>query len=331
VEELEEICLAALEQIPEGVIIINDEDHIVFINQKAAEIRRIQATERIGKPVLDCHPPESRERVLRALQFIKNNPDRPFVRIVQDKEKDLFYENTYSCLQYGQNGSVGSVVISRDITEKRKLEKELASRMKSLEENNQELTTRLESLFISAMTSMANVLEAKDPYTNGHSARVGKISVRIAEQIMGISPELKEIELASELHDIGKVGIREEILNKKGPLSDEEQEHMMRHPAIGWDILQPFRQLKEVAIIVRHHHERYDGKGYPDRLAGDDIPIPSQIIAIADCYDAMTSDRPYRPAMKSAVAATEIEKNLGTQFNPKIGGVFLELFHTGSI
>ena len=98
-EELEEICLAALEQLPEGVVIINDKDRIVFINQKAAEIRRIQATERIGKPVLNCHPPESRERVQRALQFIKKNPDRPFVRIVHDKEKDLFYENAYACLQ----------------------------------------------------------------------------------------------------------------------------------------------------------------------------------------------------------------------------------------
>ncbi|MBU1743352.1 MAG: HD domain-containing protein [Proteobacteria bacterium] len=108
--------------------------------------------------------------------------------------------------------------------------------MKSLEENNQELTRRLESLFTSAMTSMANILEAKDPYTNGHSTRVSKISVKIAEQIVGISPELKEIELASELHDIGKVGVREEILNKRGPLNDEEREHMMRHPVIGGDI-----------------------------------------------------------------------------------------------
>lgn len=330
-EELEEICLAALEQLPEGVVIINDEDRIVFINQKAAEIRRIQATERIGKPVLNCHPPESRERVQRALQFIKKNPDRPFVRIVHDKEKDLFYENAYACLQYGQNRSIGSVVISRDITEKRRLEKEIASRMKSLEENNQELTRRLESLFTSAMTSMANILEAKDPYTNGHSTRVSKISVKIAEQIVGISPDLKEIELASELHDIGKVGVREEILNKRGPLNDEEREHMMRHPVIGGDILRPFRQLQNVATIVRHHHERYDGKGYPDHLAGDDIPISSQIIAVADCYDAMTSDRPCRPGMKPAAAAAEIEKNLGTQFNPEVGGMFLELFHTGSI
>ena len=108
--------------------------------------------------------------------------------------------------------------------------------MKSLEENNQELTRRLESLFTSAMTSMANILEAKDPYTNGHSTRVSKISVKIAEQIVGISPELKEIELASELDDIGKVGVREEILNKRGPLNDEEREHMMRHPVIGGDI-----------------------------------------------------------------------------------------------
>ncbi len=280
--------------------------------------------------MVSCHPEKSHERVKRALEFLRREETKNFTRMVIDHEKGRYYENTYAPIRDNANNYIGSTIVSRDITDRRKLEEERTTYLQNLEEKVAELTGKLQDLFISSMTSLVNALEAKDPYTKGHSLRACNMSVEIAEHIYGIAKESKEIELAGKLHDIGKVGVRETILNKPGRLSDEEFSHIKEHPVIGERILMPIDKLRPIGTIIRHHHERLDGKGYPDGLAGEEIPACSRILAIVDSYDAMTSARPYRSPMTPENAAEEIRKNLGTQFDPEFGKTFLELFYSGT-
>jgi HD-GYP domain-containing protein (c-di-GMP phosphodiesterase class II) len=159
----------------------------------------------------------------------------------------------------------------------------------------------------------------KDPYTRGHSVRVSHYAVLIARE-MGLSGELlRRIELGGHVHDIGKIGVREEVLNKAGKLTNEEYQHIMTHPMVGWKILAPLLgDTPEALNIVRSHHERFDGRGIPDRLVGTEIPLEARIVAAADCFDAMTSDRPYRPALSIEDAIAEIVRCGGTQFDPSV-------------
>jgi HD-GYP domain-containing protein (c-di-GMP phosphodiesterase class II) len=223
------------------------------------------------------------------------------------------------------------MVISRDITEKRRLEQEKLQYNQTLKNQVEELTEKMNHLFLSSLTSLVNTLETKDSYTNGHSLRVTHISKTFVEQVFGQIPLLLDIELAAKLHDIGKIGIRENILNKPEKLTEEEYAQMKQHPVIMETILSPFTHLKEVIHIAKHHHEHFDGKGYPDQLKGESIPFGSRILALADTYDAMTSSRPYRKALDPEMALVEIRKNLGTQFDPDIGIQFTELVESGTL
>ena len=204
--------------------------------------------------------------------------------------------------------------------EKRRLVVENRGYQETLEEKVAVQARRLEELFLASVQSLAEALEVKDPYTRGHSVRVSHYSVMIAREL-GLEGELlRQIELGGHVHDIGKIGVREEVLNKPGKLTDAEYEHIMTHPVVGWRILAPLLAETPVSLnIVRSHHERFDGRGVPDRLAGDHIPLEARIAAVADSFDAMTSDRPYRPdgmSIESAVA--ELVRCSGSQFDPKI-------------
>src|ERR1700741_368993 len=147
---------------------------------------------------------------------------------------------------------------------------------------------------LQSLLGLANALEAKDEYTRGHSERVAELAQRLARAAGLGSPEAKTIAEAGLLHDLGKIGVPEHILRKQGPLTDEEWTVMRRHPLTGAQIVAPLEFFADAALIVRHHHERHDGSGYPDGLKGDDIPVGARIVAIADVYDALTSERPYR-------------------------------------
>ena len=189
----------------------------------------------------------------------------------------------------------------------------------------------LRTPFVSSMTGLVNALEAKDPYTAEHSIRVSDLAGRIAEYRYGLSPEVEEVQIAGRLHDIGKVGTHDKILHKPGKLTEEELNHIREHPVVAEIILAPFRKLRSISRVIRHHHERFDGKGYPDGLAGENIPELSRILAIVDSYDSMTSARPYGAMMSPENAMGEIRKGLGSQFDPEFGEIFIELFLTGSI
>lgn len=175
-----------------------------------------------------------------------------------------------------------------------------------------------QQLYFKTITALTEAIDAKDVYTAGHSQRVAEISTTIAYQLGLSSKEIDTIHYGSLLHDIGKIGIPESILNKKGGLTTEEFYNIKRHPVIGTNILRSIDFLDDALYIVRYHHERFDGQGYPEGIKGEDIPFMARIVCIADAWDAMTSDRSYRQALPFKVAIEELEKNKGSQFDPYI-------------
>ncbi|MGM0396624.1 MAG: HD-GYP domain-containing protein [Bacillota bacterium] len=187
------------------------------------------------------------------------------------------------------------------------------------------LYIEMRNLYLSTIQALNKTVEAKDPYTSGHANRVEKFAVDLAKAYHLPFESIQNIKTASILHDIGKIGINDSILNKASKLTQEEYQEIMRHPAIGAEIISKVDFLSDITTIVKHHHERYDGNGYPDGLAGEDIPIEAAILTIADSYDAMTSDRPYRKALTLGEAMDELRKNSGTQFNPELVKVFVSI------
>ncbi len=184
----------------------------------------------------------------------------------------------------------------------------------------------LRATFMDTVEALGYAIELKDPYTRGHSRRVANYAVAIAER-MGLPKETVEtIEIAALLHDIGKIGVRGAVLNKPTKLTRAEFEEIMKHPILGEELVKRIRNMRHIAKIVRHHHENYGGGGYPDGLKGEEIPLESRIIAVADSFDAMTSDRPYRKAMPVEKALEILEKNERLQWDPNVLKVALEVF-----
>ena len=206
--------------------------------------------------------------------------------------------------------------------EKRRLELENKEYQQHLEDKVAEQTGRIRDSFLNAIRALAYALEAKDKYTSGHSQRVADISARIAKEL-GLSGEsVDRVVLAGLVHDIGKIGVTESILNKPERLTNDEFQQVQKHPGIGEHILAPVADDEEILRLVRGHHERYNGSGYPDGLKDTQIPLGARILAIADAYEAMTSERPYRKAMNAQAASAEIERGKGTQFDPGIVDAF---------
>jgi putative nucleotidyltransferase with HDIG domain len=175
-----------------------------------------------------------------------------------------------------------------------------------------------ERISVATLEALVNALEAKDAYLRGHSARVADLSAGIASHLDCSDEDVEAIRTAGRLHDIGKIGIREEILNKRGPLSDEEYEHVKQHVLVGSQILAPLVHLRDVITYVRSHHERWDGFGYPDRLAGDAIPLGARIIGAVEIFDALTTARPYQEKMPAEDAVQRMRDLVGTAIDPAI-------------
>jgi len=187
------------------------------------------------------------------------------------------------------------------------------------------LYVEMRNLYISTIQALNKTIEAKDPYTSGHASRVEELAVRLGEDYNLPFDKIEDLKTAAILHDIGKIGIHDSILNKAAELSQEELQEIMKHPSIGAEIIDKVDFLKNITPIIKHHHERYDGKGYPDGLKGDEIPIEACILTIVDSYDAMISDRPYRKALSKEEALEEIRVNAGTQFHPELAERFVSI------
>jgi HD-GYP domain-containing protein (c-di-GMP phosphodiesterase class II) len=202
---------------------------------------------------------------------------------------------------------------------------------------NGRLFNDLKELFIGSLKALTNSIDAKDNYTHGHSGRVAFISKWIADRLTGEhqleEEQIHQVYLAGLLHDVGKIGVEEAVLRKKGKLTEDEFARIKKHPCIGAGILREIKQMRDIMSGVLCHHERIDGRGYPNGLTGDQIPLIGKIVGLADSFDAMTSKRTYRDAMNIEQAISEIERGLGTQFDEEIGRVFLQsdIYHLWSI
>jgi len=190
-------------------------------------------------------------------------------------------------------------------------------------------------LFMRTTIALVAAIEAKDNYTHGHTTRVTNLSIEIAKRLAQTNKKvmdgkfIESLHIASLLHDVGKIGVPEQILNKRGSLTIGERNKIKEHPMIGVTILKPIKELEHALAGIKYHHERPDGRGYPEGLKGDEIPLIASIISVADSYDAMTSDRPYRTALIKNDAVKEIRKLSSLQFNPRVTEAFLELSQEG--
>ena len=191
--------------------------------------------------------------------------------------------------------------------------------------DNKVFYNELRELFYKTIRAISNALDTKDSYTNGHSLRVTLYSMILAKELNLDDSYMEDIEIAGLLHDIGKIAMPKSILCKNGKLTDEEFLVMKSHPLRGEKIVINIKKLQMISSWVKAHHEKWDGRGYPDGLKGAEIPLPGRIIALADTYDAMTSTRPYRAALSHEVAIAEIKRCAGTQFDPELAGLFVSL------
>ena len=188
-----------------------------------------------------------------------------------------------------------------------------------------EAYSKLNLSYKSTIIALSKAIDARDTYTAGHSERVTQISLKIG-RVIGLSfGQLNVLEIAALFHDVGKIGIPDQVLNKPGKLTNEEFNQIKEHPSIGVDILKSIKFLDDTLTIILHHHEKYDGSGYPSGISGEAIPLESRIICVADSYDAMTSDRPYRKGLLHSIAINELIKFKGIQFDPVIVEAFLKI------
>ncbi|MEK6779039.1 MAG: HD domain-containing phosphohydrolase [Candidatus Deferrimicrobiota bacterium] len=206
---------------------------------------------------------------------------------------------------------------------KKALERELKDYQENLEIKVKEQTDLINQMYVRSIDALIKALEAKDFYTRGHSQRVTMYSVAIGKAMDIPRERIELLRQAAVLHDLGKIGIREAVLNKPGRLTEDEFKEITLHPEVAVRILEPIPFFQPLLPAILHHHERFDGKGYPSRIAGKDIPLESRIMAIADTFDAMTSTRAYRQALTLEAANTEILRCSGTQFDPDIVPVFM--------
>lgn len=266
----------------------------------------------------------------------EQHPDVAVVMVTAVAEVEV----AVSCLSAGAMDYITKPFIFEEVKarvtqalEKRRLLLENRGYQERLEERVKAQAQRLEDLFLASVQSLAEALELKDPYTRGHSVRVSHYSTVIARS-MGLGGELlRQIELGGHVHDLGKIGVRESVLNKATKLTPDEYEHIMTHPMLGWRVLSPLLGDTQHALnIVRSHHERYDGRGVPDGLCGASIPLEARIAAAADSLDAMTSNRPYRSYELSLdEAVTEIRRGSGTQFDPDVVDALVAVASYGSL
>jgi HD-GYP domain-containing protein (c-di-GMP phosphodiesterase class II) len=269
--------------------------------------------------------------------LIVNSPhkDPRFFKGVDERTE--FKTRNIICVPVKVKGKVIGVLETINKQGKRGFDKEDLFLLTSLADqlaialDNSRLYHELEEMFFQTAESLADAIEKRDPYTGGHTKRVTSYSQAIAKYLQLVPAERKWLKITSVLHDIGKIGVEDHILKKPEKLSLEEFDVIKRHSIIGVEIIEHIRQLKESIPGVKYHHEYVNGKGYPDGLRGEEIPILAKIVAVADTYDAMTTDRPYRKAMERTAAIAELKRCSGTQFDREVVKAFIRAFQKGEI
>jgi putative nucleotidyltransferase with HDIG domain len=209
--------------------------------------------------------------------------------------------------------------------ERRRLIIENREYQQDLEKKVDTLADQIRDLTLNSIKALASALEARDTYTQGHSMRVTQYSLLVGEKLSLAKKKMEQLRLAGLLHDVGKIGVKEQVLNKPGKLTPEEYEQIKIHPQLSVKILQPVITDEEVISIIRHHHERWDGNGFPYGLKKEEIPLGSRIILVCDTFDAMTSNRPYRKALTKEIAFDELRRCAGSQFDQRMVKAFLSI------
>ena len=279
--------------------------------------------------LLDLHMPDMDG--FQVMERLKEDPilrDIPVIMLTADNDRD----NEVRCFELGAmdfitKPFVDQIMLQRvgRILELTRLQKFLRREVEEQTQVAEDRRRQVEKLSEEIMKTLANTIDAKDKYTNGHSVRVAVYSKEIAKRCGKSPKEQKEIYHMGLLHDIGKIGVPDTIINKRDRLTDEEYAAVRLHPEIGSDILKTIEQIPDIMMGARWHHERYDGNGYPDGLKGEEIPECARIIGVADAYDAMTSKRSYRDILPQEVVRSELEKGKGTQFDPLFAEIMIQM------
>ena len=262
-------------------------------------------------------------RLLRKWEREDNRPEIPVIFFTAND--DCASETTG--LSLGAMDFIRKPFVAEVLTLRVRHLLELIRLQRDLHAEVEKKTREVESLSLHVVQTLADAIDAKDSYTKGHSGRVAEYSREIAKRY-GYSPERQEeIYMMGLLHDVGKIGVPDAVINKPGKLNDEEFALIKAHPVRGARILQNIEEMPQLATGARWHHERFDGRGYPDGLAGEEIPEEARIIAVADAYDAMTSNRSYRGVIPQDVVKSELEKGSGTQFDQRFAKIMLEIIN----
>jgi len=300
------------------VVLGDREEEIKLLNLNAGEgIAGWVAQE--GKPLIVNHPEK----------------DPRFFRGVDERTE--FKTRNLICVPVKIKGKVIGVLEAINKKEGEDFDREDLSLLTSLADqvaialDNSRLYRELEEMFFQTVESLAGAIEKRDPYTGGHTQRVTLYSLAIGKYLPLNPEEIKRLKVASVLHDVGKIAIEDRILKKPERLNPEEFDAIKRHCDLGAEIIEHIRQLREIVPGVKHHHEQIDGEGYPDGLKGEEIPVLAKIVAVADTFDAMTTDRPYRKAMEKEAAVEELKRCSGTQFDEEIVEAFLKAYQKGEI
>ncbi len=339
-------CQVLLDIIPYPAFIVDSEFSIVMSNKAMSTIFEKIDTLKGRKCHQLFHHSESPVENCPMLKTLKSG-NREQVEIFIPSLKGIFMVNTYPVvIKENFMGAIHTVV---DVTEQKEADENNDELIEIYAESINELKTReikaqkgrdaflnmledinesykeLEDLFLKFILVMVNALDAKSPWTKGHSERVSLYAEQIAKEMLIDKDEIKNIKLAGLLHDIGKIGTYDYLLDKPGKLTKEEFEIVKKHPDQGVDILKDIKQLRYIIPFIKFHHEKIDGNGYPGKLKGTDIPLGARILHVADSFDSMTSDRPYRPAPGIEYATSELQKYQGTQFDREVVKAFFRV------
>lgn len=324
-----ELMRLAVDQLPDGIVVVDASDHVVAQNAQA-RLRGARSQDD-GAVIFQLFGGSTAEDVEHGLEQLRVGSIPEFSIVEGDPSSGRVYEHQFVPVRRPGDGYAGAVVRSRDVTERELQAARHEAHISGLQQQVADLQGALQERFVDGMITLVDALEARDRYTCGHSTRVALMAGKIAGHIVRRAVDVAEIQLAARLHDIGKVAVPDRLLDKPSSLTPEEVILMDTHPLIGESILRPIAQLSHVATIIRGHHERWDGAGYPDGLVGEEIPLGSRILALADTFDAMTSQRPYRDSLSVEQTQTEITGLLGIQFDPAIGRRFLNMIDAGEI
>jgi PAS domain S-box-containing protein/putative nucleotidyltransferase with HDIG domain len=308
----------------------DEECRFSFLNNAWEETLGYRPDEMIGKTFADFQTPGETERDMVEFQrLVMSDSLSGYEKTCRSKSGKTVHLILNSVPMYNQSGRLtGAQGTGIDITKRVEDENEIRESKAAffnMLEDVHEAFQELESLFTSLVRTMVSTLDAKSPWTKGHSERVAMYADKIAKKMGFDEEERKKLWLAGILHDIGKIGTYDQLLDKPGKLSKEEFEIVKKHPSQGAKILSEIKQLSDIIPFIRHHHERLDGRGYPGGLKGEEIPLYARILHVADSFDSMTSDRPYRPAPPLDYALSEFKKFAGVQFDPKVVEAFLPI------